>query len=503
MKTILVQFLIISTQTIPLLSAEKPEIVLPENDVQWYALMMAGKKCGHCVLKAHTVDGIVTSTEESMMVINRGNGAKLTVNSTLTCKESVDGKPLSFTYKQEALMMNKEIKATIDKDGNLVRTITTKAGETTKTSKWPENTLLLWGASRLNQLKGLKTNTEYKYKYYDVSNSTSLEHSVKIGSKEQIDLFGRVVDAVKIKVSLSSSPGSGALDITLYVSPDTKKTLKSITPFMGSTAEQIACDKQVALGENNPANMTERSLMASPVRIRSPRRTKNLKIIIESKKKDHKLTFPSTDNQKPSTEKDGKTVLEISYSRPSKGEPFPYKGDDKQALEALKPNEHVESDHPEIIALAKKAVGNYKDTVRAAQAIEKFVSRYINSKNMQVGYASALETARSRQGDCSEHAVLTAALCRATGIPAEVCFGLVYADSFHTGRQVFVPHAWNRVYIGGKWCVFDAALYNSMINGNGGDASRILMAHGGGSSDKFFELFIMFDKFKVVDITEE
>ena len=39
-----------------------------------------------------------------------------------------------------------------------------------------------------------------------------------------------------------------------------------------------------------------------------------------------------------------------------------------------------------------------KDAATAARRIEKFVRKYINKKNLSVGYASALEVARSRRG---------------------------------------------------------------------------------------------------------
>ncbi|NQT68544.1 MAG: lasso peptide biosynthesis protein [Desulfobacteraceae bacterium] len=52
-------------------------------------------------------------------------------------------------------------------------------------------------------------------------------------------------------------------------------------------------------------------------------------------------------------------------------------------------------------------------------------------------------------GDCNEHAVLLAALARATGIPVKIEAGLVYLN----GR--FYYHAWNLLYLG-KWVTADA-----------------------------------------------
>jgi hypothetical protein len=65
--------------------------------------------------------------------------------------------------------------------------------------------------------------------------------------------------------------------------------------------------------------------------------------------------------------------------------------------------------------------------------------------------------ARRRKGDCSEHAVLTAALARQQGIPARVAIGvaLVSQDKRHGA----FGHAWAEMLEDGQWKVADAALH--------------------------------------------
>jgi hypothetical protein len=59
---------------------------------------------------------------------------------------------------------------------------------------------------------------------------------------------------------------------------------------------------------------------------------------------------------------------------------------------------------------------------------------------------------KNREGDCTEHAVLMAAMCRAAGIPSRVAMGLVYM----TG--IFGGHAWTEVWIEGRWYGLDATI---------------------------------------------
>lgn len=64
-----------------------------------------------------------------------------------------------------------------------------------------------------------------------------------------------------------------------------------------------------------------------------------------------------------------------------------------------------------------------------------------------MGFASASETARTREGDCTEHAVLLAAMLRADGIPSRVVSGLIYADRFAGERNIFAYHMWTQALL--------------------------------------------------------
>jgi transglutaminase-like putative cysteine protease len=60
-------------------------------------------------------------------------------------------------------------------------------------------------------------------------------------------------------------------------------------------------------------------------------------------------------------------------------------------------------------------------------------------------FASALEVLRRRTGDCSEYAVLAAALCRAVRVPSRVVSGLVHVNgrfAYHMWIEVWAVHGW-------------------------------------------------------------
>lgn len=84
-----------------------------------------------------------------------------------------------------------------------------------------------------------------------------------------------------------------------------------------------------------------------------------------------------------------------------------------------------------------------------AQVVTRFVFAWIEAKDFSVGFASALEVARRPKGDCTEHAVLAAALLRRLGVPARGVTGWVAA-----GRTLGL-HLWIEVKLRDRWIPVD------------------------------------------------
>jgi hypothetical protein len=125
---------------------------------------------------------------------------------------------------------------------------------------------------------------------------------------------------------------------------------------------------------------------------------------------------------------------------------------------SLRPTRWLQSDHPRIRAIAAPfARMNVADTRKMERLAAR--TRQLMPGIEFGGHYSALETLARRAGDCTEAAVLLAALGRAAGIPTRVASGLVYArDAYHGVGNVFTPHSWVIAYVDGEWRSFDAAL---------------------------------------------
>jgi len=127
----------------------------------------------------------------------------------------------------------------------------------------------------------------------------------------------------------------------------------------------------------------------------------------------------------------------------------------------LKSTPFLESDDKLIRTLAKTIKGNLKNPYLIAKKIEEWVFKAITKKNLTVVFATALETAENLEGDCTEHAVLLAAICRAANIPSKVVIGLVYSEAFSKPgdkeKGAFYFHMWTEVYVG-RWIALDATI---------------------------------------------
>jgi len=119
-----------------------------------------------------------------------------------------------------------------------------------------------------------------------------------------------------------------------------------------------------------------------------------------------------------------------------------------------RPSNFVQSDDPQIVAMARQAAGRETEAWRVACALERFVSEAVRNKDFSQAFATAAEVARTLEGDCTEHAVLLAALCRAQQIPARVAFGLVY----YPPLRGFAYHMWTEVWIADRWVPLDATV---------------------------------------------
>lgn len=149
--------------------------------------------------------------------------------------------------------------------------------------------------------------------------------------------------------------------------------------------------------------------------------------------------------------------------------------------EDLAPNNLIQSDDAKVVEIAQSIVPDETDPWKICLAVENNLHTTIREKNFSQAFTTAAEVAANLEGDCTEHAVLTAAVCRARTIPARVAAGLVY---YPKGKS-FAYHMWNEVWINDRWIPIDSTL------GQGGiGAGHIKLFHSNLAGAGAFSSFL-------------
>ena len=136
---------------------------------------------------------------------------------------------------------------------------------------------------------------------------------------------------------------------------------------------------------------------------------------------------------------------------------------DTRNLEHILPTQKAQSDAPEIRALAQEITRNMQTDAEKTLAIYDWITSNIaydtvnfsNGNYRNINY-DALYSLQTRTVVCEGYANLLAALLRSIGIHTRVIYGNANAsDQGVSSLDSSVNHAWNEVYIDGRWVVMD------------------------------------------------
>jgi hypothetical protein len=120
----------------------------------------------------------------------------------------------------------------------------------------------------------------------------------------------------------------------------------------------------------------------------------------------------------------------------------------------LKPADKIESDAPEIKAQAKTLAEGVKSQEELAKKLAAWTADWLKDTIDDGG--GAVESFKSKTGNCQTHARLYTALARAAGIPTRFVSGLVYLDGMG-----FLYHSWAESFVGDRWVSVDPT-YNQL-----------------------------------------
>ncbi|CAN5915725.1 hypothetical protein BH23PLA1_BH23PLA1_23870 [soil metagenome] len=263
------------------------------------------------------------------------------------------------------------------------------------------------------------------------------------------------------------------------------QVLKSYTDAFGGM-ETFRTTKEAAMAPSrDKLDMVQATVIRVPRGITNPTATTRVLYRVELKDLEPGEVFPEDPRQSLRTDASGQTILEVRLAGPEQGQAGPDRVDE----EYLRPNPLINSEDARVIELTRRAIGNASDPWARVVAIVQWVADNLRTKNFEVAFASASDVAKDLSGDCSEHSVLTAAMCRAAGVPCRVAIGLVYSEEL----RGFGYHMWNEVYINGRWVAVDPMFRQTDV-----DATHIKLndssLDGVSPFEQFLDIVKVFDK---------
>ncbi|UCG34174.1 MAG: transglutaminase domain-containing protein [Phycisphaerales bacterium] len=429
----------------------------------WYMLRVGGQHIGYLHMAMERLGGeIHTSTKMFMAIKRAGQNLELTIHSG--GRETLDGRPLAFDGRMKMAAMDNVVRGEVV--NGKVRVISTQFGVSSEEEfDLPEGATMAWGIRRVTLRKGFKPGTKYAISAWEPSQSPGavIPTTVEVMSREPLELFGQTYDAIRIRSTMNIG-GTEIVGAGWY--DDEGNVLRSDLQIMGMEVQQLKADRERATTWDGGGEIMIDTLVRPDRQIDS-KRAQRVKYRLTLTDGTQQLSNLPTTGLQRVLQTDGRSavlVVQRQDHEDLKKNSGTLVRPPQQMQPFLAAGPMINWQDPEVIKMATEARGDETNAYRLADKLRRYVTDVIADKNLGVGFATASEVARNREGDCSEHGVLLAALGRANGIPSRVVVGLIYVDEFVGQKGVFGFHMWTQMYVDGQWVDLDAAMRETNCN---------------------------------------
>lgn len=419
----------------------------------WYVLEMMGSKAGYQYEKQTTAEGRITTETAMVLTVKRGP-IELKITTANTFVETAEGKPVSL-HAVNNLAAGEDDRLYVFKDDHVDVTTTRDGVAKTSRQPAPEGAYLTPAAAeRLVQQRLASGAKEITVRTLDATMGlAAVSAAYSDFTPAKVSAMGREIETTKMKVIASNAPQVPSFQ---YVDAE-GTTVRVETQVGGLTLAMTLASKEDAMGQAAAPELMLNTFIRPEGEIKDPRRLKHAVYVLSVDDGDPP-SLPTTGAQRTIATGERSATLDV---RADRFEPAPEGDAADHAYTGASPM--LDSEDEQIVKLKDRALRDAGEgKPERAETLRRFVYRYIKKKSLGVGFASASETAKSREGDCSEHGVLLAALLRADGIPSRVVAGLEYVDGFAGAEKIFGYHMWTQALleIGGvkRWVDLDGTL---------------------------------------------
>lgn len=424
----------------------------------WYVLEIQGRRSGWMYdslrIEGDGADRRLITRNRLEMLVKRGETElRFAIGSEFV--ETPEGEPVSMVVDNELGGVPTRETFEWREDGTVFRTATRGEDTVKGNSPQPRGEWFTPAHAVRTLLEQIEAGAErVKLRVIDPTNGLAPIETTRSGFEETtVEVLGRTVPAIRCAAVTSVQPHSTTAE---YLDPISGKTLRAEYNLGALPIVVLAADEALARSPLEPAELLRSAFVRPDRRLEAP---------YELESAAYRLSIP--DGVLPDLPAGGRQSVERVDERTAvvrlNLDATPERADTEDA-ELLAASLMVDTRDEAVTRLASRALAGVEGgPAEKAEALRRFVHRFINRKDLAVGYATASEVARSGQGDCTEHAVLLAALLRASGIPSRAVSGLIYAEWFAEREDIFGYHMWTQAVLPGPdgtpvWVDLDAVM---------------------------------------------
>jgi tetratricopeptide (TPR) repeat protein/transglutaminase-like putative cysteine protease len=442
-----------STVNFPVLAQDNLNTDNIDSYTRWFSEYVKNLKVGYTyeTRKRGSLNGqpAIITTREARVSFKRA-GSTMNIVEKITYFESPNRKPLKFeSISKGAAANDSKIEGIFNEDS--IEITSTNYGNVTKTTIPLEGSLLLpYGIDYTFRSKARKS---FAYRTIIPSLGAKVVYvDVDYVDTLPTDVMGNSFTLNKYKVNIDAFPSATNYEWR----DDNGISYKTSSSILNSSTYLTDEDRAKKEETGKKIDLIEDYAIIIDKAIPDPREMRQVLYKVALKEGSISGIFPQDERQKVIRDSGNELLLRVEAYLPDYllyTIPFT----DDKFIPYLKGNNYIQPGHPEIAIKAKQIIGRQKNAYLAAKELEKWVSSNIKDKTFDVGLATASEVIEDMRGDCTEHAILLASLCRAVGIPSQIVVGLVYVPVAGSDKGMFMYHMWNEVYVG-KWIQLDSAL---------------------------------------------
>ena len=412
----------------------------------WMGIYMDGIKVGYSLSQGFTLvrngQEYTKELDKSWMRITRLGGNPVELTTVLESLYDTQGNPLECVFRTQMSESEMVTKAEIQES----KIVFKSGGQVIKEILYEKPFYLGIPMKMIVERDGLEPGQTYTFQILDFTTHSLVDTTLEIIGPEDVMVLGQKMNLWRVKGSTESI-------IPIFSDEwldERGNAIKSVSRSSFTSLTSIRMPKERALEVSDENFDIAFSTLIKPnIVFDNPQRVQKAKYRLSGipSERIKSLPFDGRSQMILDLGKDY-AVIQTSSQIYKEAEAVMLPVTEERFQDYLKPTSFCQSDDPEIRKTAEDIIKGEKNSWKAAKRIAEWVRQEM-TPNYDVGFADAREILRNREGDCSEHTVITVALSRAAGIPARAAVGIMSA------QEIFAYHMWPEVYVG-RWISLDS-----------------------------------------------